>query len=110
MSRTKLYHGPRDASFEVVLTDTGGSTCALSEAHARLDAAYWEREGRPYKVLMHLACVYPGCDGGIPGSRGRPGRVTLPRKRGRMFADSVECPQCAVLGVPDAVIVAGGGL
>lgn len=101
-----LYQGPRDASYEVRLTDTGSITCAMTRASALEQCAYWDREGRPYQLTVHEGCLYPGCDGGIPGPRGRVGWVDLPRKRGRMFADAIPCPQCAAVGVPDPVVVA----
>jgi hypothetical protein len=83
--RRKPYHGPRAASYAVILdgrpvTATGSLELAMRQA---VEAA---AAGRRAFVVRTEACAYPGCCGGV---------VTGRKSRGSMFPTLQGCPQCA---------------
>ena len=87
------HYGPRPASWHITL-DSGCSASYHTYAAALGDAAYWDREGRPYTLARREFCSYPGCDGdGHVIERGRNGRTT--ERPCPAHAAPIEIVECA---------------
>ena len=75
-------YGPRQATWEVLLLDSGSSTTVYSGARARETEAYFV--GRRVRTTRVEHCPVPGCDGH--------GEITEPGGR-RRFVTHRPCPR-----------------
>jgi hypothetical protein len=84
VKRRREWHGPRPATWEVLVDADRRSVVICGRAdHAISDARYFVAEGRIAVAVRYELCPVPGCDG----------RGTVSRRvRGRMFPVESPCP------------------
>ena len=88
-----LYYGPRQASWEIVWSDSSGTTVVSTLGRARATLANFHREGRTGTPTITRVeyCPVPDCDGH--------GEITRRTRRHTVVSRST-CSQCELLGGP----------
>lgn len=76
------HYGPKPASWQITLENSGCVAMYGRESVARSDAAYYLADGRTIELSMCELCAYPGCDGhGTVGESARGRRTERPCPR-----------------------------